>query len=298
MRLRFIYPQQNEIAVVNLPNFEYLPLFYLFPKDLLKSECPSLVDMPRTVHGIFTQEKWFTMLASDFFLQTVCDLTAFFVWPAFGISTYMECFSGNDPLWRLAHAIPIWQKALVQMSGITPQSLANIPKRDHPWLDIDEFQSVMLQIGLRGIAENNLAPCIEAVRQMRCSEDYDKRNSNAKKDFYRSWYHTRSKVSSVSLDSLIEAGGSDSLDNYVSDLSAQYEDAVCAKLDAERFYRSLKPLDQEILEFRTMGYTYQEIAAKTEYKTHSAILKRINRIAEQYFDYSDEQEGRRDYLNS
>jgi hypothetical protein len=47
MRIRFVYPQQNEIAVVNLPNFEYLPLFYLFPKELLESECPSLVDMPR-----------------------------------------------------------------------------------------------------------------------------------------------------------------------------------------------------------------------------------------------------------
>jgi hypothetical protein len=184
------------------------------------------------------------------------------------------------------------------MSGISPQNLVNTPKQGQPWIDLDEFQSIMVQIGIRGIMENNLFPCIEAVREMRCVEDYDKRNSNAKKDFYRRWYHNRSKIRSVSLDSLIEAGGIDSLDNVncVSDLAAQYEDAVCAKLDAEKFFRSLKPLDQEILEFRTMGYTYQEIAMKTDYKTHSAVLKRIKRIAEQYLDYSDEQEGRRDFL--
>jgi hypothetical protein len=304
MRIRFLYPQQDVIQTVDIPNFEYLPLFYLFPKELLKSECPALVDMPRSVHGIFTQEKWFRQLASDFFMQAVIDLTAFFVWPAFGISTYMECFSGYDPLWQLAHAIPIWRNAYTHMSGITPKSLADTPEREQPWIGLDEFQNVMLQIGLHGITENNLLPCIEAVREMRCAEDYDNRNSNAKIDFYRGWYHTRSKTTSVSLDNLIEMDSNDSRDdsisaqlgNYVSDPTAQYEDVVCSKLDIEKFYQSIKPLDREILELRIQGYTYQEIADKIKYKTHSAVLKRINRIAERYFDFTDEQEGLREYL--
>jgi hypothetical protein len=162
-----------------------MPLFYLFPKELLKSECSSLVDMPRSAHGIFTQKEWFTKLASDFFLQTVCDLTAFYVWPAFGITTYMECFSGNDPIWQLAHSLPIWQRAFEHMSGITPQGLTDAPKKEHEWIKQDEFQSVMLQIGFYGIMDNNLLPCIQAVWEMRCFEDYDNRNSNAKIDFYR-----------------------------------------------------------------------------------------------------------------
>jgi hypothetical protein len=298
MRIRFVYPQQNEIAVVNLPNFEYLPLFYLFPKELLESECPSLVDMPRGVHGILTQEKWYMLLKSDHFLETVIDLTAYYIWPAFGITTYMECYSGNDPLWQLAHATPIWEKAFEHMSGITPQSHANTPKREQLWLDPDEFQRIMVQIGLHGIEENNLAPCIETIRDMRCAEDYDKRNSNAKRDFYRRWYHTRSKISSVSLDCIIETGGSDSLDNvnFVSNLEAQNEDGICSKLDAEEFSRSLNSLDHEILDLRVQGYTYQEISDKLKYKTHSAILKRINRIAGQYLDFTDEKEGLRDFL--
>ena len=79
MRIRFLYPQQNEMQVVNLPNLEYLPLFYLFPKELLISKCPSLVDMPRSVHGIFTQVKWAKILASDFFLQAVCVASSSFL---------------------------------------------------------------------------------------------------------------------------------------------------------------------------------------------------------------------------
>jgi hypothetical protein len=85
------------------------------------------------------------------------------------------------------------------MSGITPQSLTNAPKKEYEWIEQDEFQSVMLHVGLYGIMENNLLPCTQAVREMRCFEDYDNRNSNAKIDFYRKWYHTRSKVNFVSL---------------------------------------------------------------------------------------------------
>ena len=50
----------------------------------------------------------------------------------------------------------------------------------------------MLQIGFRGVVENNLLPCIEAVQEMHCAEDYDKRNSNAKKDLFPSMKSRRS----------------------------------------------------------------------------------------------------------
>lgn len=282
MRIQILNPQHNQINLVDLPNFEYMPLFYLFPRELLNSECPSIVDMPRSAHGIFTQKEWFTKLANDFFLQTVCDLTAFYVWPALGITTYMECFSGNDPIWQLAHALPIWQMAFEHMSGITPQSLTNAPKKEQEWVEPDDFQSLMLQIGLYGIMENNLTPCIQAIREMRCFEDYDNRNSNAKIDFYRKWYHTRSKISSIPLDQLADNEfGDGSYDN--STLKCDY--AIFSRIETDKFLQSLSSLDREILELRISGCTYQEIAQRTGFKTHSAVLKRINRIAEQYLDY-------------
>ena len=304
MKIQFLSPQQNTITVIKLKNFEFLPLFYLFPKKLLQEKCPNLVDMPRSVHGIFTQEKWFTMLASDFFLQVVCDITAFFVWPAFGITTYMECFSGHDPLWRLAHATQLWENAFEKLSGITPQGLANNPKAQHEWTKHSEFLEIMISIGIRGMNENNLMPLIESVREIRCIEDYDKRYSNAKIDFHRKWYHTRTRFTTVSLEQLIENHDNNyqgdavdtALGDYVYSPSTSFESDICSQMDIDNFYKTLNPKDKEILEMRVGGATYQEIADELDYKTHSAVIKRIRKIANKYADYIDEQEGMREYL--
>ena len=295
MKIQFLHPEQNKITVVNLNNFEYLPLFYLLPKELLADTCPNLVDIPRNVHGIFKQEQWYTMLDSDFFFQAVCDLIAFYVWPAFGISTYMECFSGYDPMWRLAHATYIWEEAFEHLSGITPQGLANTSKKEQRWLNKDEFESIMLRIGIDGINKNNLVPCIQAIREMRCIEDYDNRYSNAKIDLYRKWYHTRARFKTVSLDQLIARHYNDSTNGtmnteisyFGSDMGADFEDISCSKLDIQRFYETLNSRDREILEMRVNGDTYQEIADALGYSTHSAVLKRINRIARKYLEYMD-----------
>ena len=295
MKIQFLQPEQNKITVVNLNNFEYLPLFYLFPKELLVDTCPGLLHMPRNVHGIFKQEQWYTMLNSDFFFQAVCDLTAFYIWPSFGISTYMECFSGHDPMWRLAHATRIWEEAFEHLSGVTPQGLANTPRKEQRWLNTDEFESIMLRIGVYGINKNKLIPCIQVVRGMRCIEDYDNRYSNAKIDFYRKWYHTRTRFKTVSLDQLIDRHYSNSnsdtvnaeLGCFVANTEADFEDKSCSKFDTQRFCETLNPRDREILEMRVNGDTYQEIADELGYKTHSAVLKRINRIAEQYIEYKN-----------
>lgn len=304
MRIQFYHPHQNQATIIEFKNFEFLPLFYLFPIDLLRKECPSFVDMPRSVHGIFTQTEWIEKVSSDYFLQAVCDLAAYYVWPAFGIPTHMECFSGYDPIWQLAHATGLWAQAFEQMSGMTPQNL--VKKIKHEWepAELHEFQELMVTIGKRGLEEENLIPIIKAVREMRCIEDYDARGSHAKIDFYRKWYHTRTRFKTVSLDQLIEGQGdgsrSDAVDavlsDFVGDPAANFEDAVCSKIDTEKFYKTLAPRDSEILQMRVEGATYQEIADELEYKTHSAVLKRINRIAGQYLDYADEQEELREFL--
>ncbi len=144
MRIKLYHPYQNEMTTFELKNFELMPLFYLFPIDLLRKECPSLADMPRSAHGIFTQIEWVDKITSDYFLQTVCDLTAYYVWPAFGISTYMECFSGYDPIWKLAHATGIWEQAFEQMSGMTPQNIVNVVKHEWEPAEPDEFQELMV----------------------------------------------------------------------------------------------------------------------------------------------------------
>ena len=46
----------------------------------------------------------------------------------------------------------------------------------------------------------------------------------------------------------------------------------------QRFKATLSPKDMAILELRAEGYGYQEIANKLGYKTHSAVVKRMEAI--------------------
>ncbi len=260
--------------------------------------------MPRSLHGILISNEWTKKVASDLFRLAVIDITAYFVWPAFGINAYMECYSGFDPIWQLAHGASMWADAFRHIGGITPQYLADNRKLEIPWLTQEEAQHVFMYIGLCGIEKNGLQPSIDVIKEMRCYEDFDARESNVKIDFYRKWYHTRWRYKTVSLDQLIDENGSSSrndamdfiIGDRVQDTAAEFDETVCSKLDAERFYASLKPKDKQILELRVEGYTYQEIADKLGYKTHSAVLKRIRKIADEYLVYADDQEGLRAFL--
>lgn len=305
MKIQFYTPGDETITVVDVKNFEFLPLFYLFPKKLLQDKCPSLVDMPRSVHGILKSDEWVKELTSDYFTLAVCDITAYFVWPAFGMQTSLETFSGDDPLWRLAHATSLWGKTFEEMSGIIPQQLAQTRHKEREWEKQKDFEEIMYLIGLRGIHDNKLQSTIEAIRDMRCPEDFDDRISNARIDFYRKWYHSRTRFSTVSLDQLVEVQGGSSKDDaanaalgdFVEDTSAKFEDDSCSQIDTERFSESLSARDREILQLRINGATYQEIADKLAYKTHSAVIKRIKRIANKYNDHMDEREETREFLS-
>lgn len=67
-------------------------------------------------------------------------------------------------------------------------------------------------------------------------------------------------------------------------------------MDIERFLQSLSERDMEMLTMRSEGYTYQEIADKLGYKTHSAAMKRIKRLGEAYLNFTDEQQEIRKHL--
>ena len=53
----------------------------------------------------------------------------------------------------------------------------------------------------------------------------------------------------------------------------------------QRFKAKLNENDRAILELREEGYTLEEISVKRGYKTHSAVVKRIQAIKEAYLEY-------------
>lgn len=64
------------------------------------------------------------------------------------------------------------------------------------------------------------------------------------------------------------------------------EEQVVAEVLVKDFMKQLTPRDIHILELRKNGYTYQEIADQLGYHTHSAVKKRVDRLAEQWLAYT------------
>lgn len=292
--MRVKIQQSQQTFELEIPNFEFLPLFYLFPRELLENQqqCARFLDIPRNVHGLFIEPEWCKLIATDLFLEIVCDLTAYLVWPSFGIKAYIECFSGFDPLWKLAHAFPLWEDALERLGGPSPKWLTSNLKHEMPWLPPDEAQELFYEVGRYGIEHNHLDSIIQSVKEMRCFEDFDARGSHIKTDFIRKWYHTRAQTKTVSLDGMVESQNRSSysdavetaLGDLIGDRHAEFEPEVCFQLDVQHFYQALCEKDRQILSMRSDGYTLQEITDRLGYKTHSAVLKRIRRIENAYLD--------------
>ena len=56
----------------------------------------------------------------------------------------------------------------------------------------------------------------------------------------------------------------------------------------QRFKATLSDKDMAILELRVEGYTFGEIADRLGYKTHSAVVKRMEAIKKRFIQYENE----------
>ena len=140
----------------------------------------------------------------------------------------------------------------------------------------------------RGIAEQNWQPILDAVREMPCEEDFERWDTNIRKDFLRKWYHTRSKrVQMVSLEACI-ANKKDSIHQMTAD-STYIPESVEAEDFCQRFKVKLSDKDMAILELRVEGHTFEEIADKLGYKNHSGVIKRMRAIKQAFIEYENEQ---------
>ena len=75
------------------------------------------------------------------------------------------------------------------------------------------------------------------------------------------------------------------------DESFDLEGDTASKVDLERFMETLSDTDRQILQLRLEKYTYQEIADKVGYATHSAVKKHIDKIKKDYQSYTNKNEG-------
>lgn len=265
----------------------YLPLAYMLPGEVI-SQYPTLRRLPRSMGALNASPEWAEVILSQQFLNEIMDAVASLVFPHFGFGGWKEHYTGYSPVWRLSYALPLWAKGVERVRGWGVQMLFSLlPNFEIPFFDPADVQAVMKQVVEQTIEEQGWGPMLEVVREMPCDEDFEKWDTNVRKDFLRKWYHTRSKkVKTVSLEECMEDENSNihSLPASEGDFTVQVEgEDFC-----QRFKATLSDKDMEILELRVEGYTFEEIADRLGYKTHSAVVKRMAAIKKRFIQYENE----------
>ncbi len=266
-------------------NLRYLPLVYLLSPDLLAG-CSTLRKLPRSMGGLNASPEWAEVIQSDAFLKEIMDAAASLAFPHFGFSGWKEHYTGYSPAWRLSYSLPLWAKGVERVIGWGLQAMFRLPPDfEIPFFDPEHVRALFEAVVGQAIDEQGWRPMLEVVREMPCDEDFEPWDTNARKDFLRKWYHTRSKrVQTVSLEELMESDENDSI-FYLPDPSQNVEDYVIAKDFVERFIATLPERDRQIVQLRQDGYTYVEIADALGYGNHSGVIKRIEVVKKKYRDY-------------
>lgn len=267
-------------------NIRYLPLVYLIPADQIV-RYSTLNKLPRCLSEIAASEPMMDLLDSDAFLKDIMDAIAALAFPHFGFGGWKEHYTGYCPVWRLSYALPLWASLIEQECGWGLQLLFRMkPGTQIPFPDADQVRELFARVMKRAITEQGWQPILDIVREMPCEEDFEKWDTNARKDFLRRWYHTRSKkVQTVSLEGMLENSDDDSPIFHIPDSSQNVEEYVIAKDFVERFLETLPLKDRQIVELRQDGFTYEEIADKLGYKNHSGVIKRVEAVKKKLQKY-------------
>lgn len=265
----------------------YLSLAYMLPYDVI-SRYPTLSKLPRSMGALNASPEWGKIIVSQQFLNEIMDAVASLAFPHFGFGGWKEHYTGYSPVWRLSYALPLWAKGVEKLRGWGVQALFALPPDyEIPFCDPEDVCQVMKQVVEQTIEEQGWGPMLDVIRDMPCEEDFEKWDTNVRKDFLRKWYHTRSKrVQTVSLEECME--DEDSNIHSLPALEGDFTEQVESKDFCRRFKATLSQKDMSILELRVEGYTLEEIADRLGYKTHSAVVKRMEAIKKRFIQYEQE----------
>ena len=291
-----IYLKRGNGEVTPYKNSEYIPAYYFFPKEALATVRRELQELPRNPWFIFRDRKAIEVVESDLFLELMMDGFAQLAWPHMGMKTEMEIFSGYDPAYRSAHNCSMWIQTMVAL-GIIPtveELVRQVRLFDYfDWTPAEDVYWEMRKVVRATMHRYNLNATLDAVKQMRCFEDFDNCYSSKKEDMRRKWYHTRTKHPMVlSEDIQASIGEKEGGFTHEAEDEAEWiENDIINRVDGQRFLQMLDEKNRKILLLRYQGWTLQEIADELGYANHSGVLKRINKIGEAYQQFSDQDIG-------
>lgn len=281
-------------------NKSWLTLFYLLPKELVQKQ-KEYLSLPRCPYDVLRTDKYDELIENDVFLQLVWDCYAWMIFQRIPIpkkdGTYIFIpgldlhYSGNFPLWRMSYYLIGVMRDMFEMYGTSFQSLFRVKKGDEiPYISLERWANHIGDMTTAIIVKRNLQPIINDIWNTRTPEDYSEYYSKVKASFEAQWFHERTIVGKQmrSLEEMMESASETGISFEVEDNNDYFEDAI-NRLSWEQFLSTLSEKDQMIVRLKKDGYTDQEIAKKVGYKTHSAVVKRIQKIAQLLKDYSKEE---------
>lgn len=266
-------------------NAEYIPFYYFIPKSILQKCGAELNSIPRRPKAIIHSRTACELIESDLFRLLIVDAAAYMVWHFMGFNEYMEVYSGYDPAWKLAHIPEYWIREMTD-AGFLPvtENLFKNCDDSFGYISEEEISDILSVVVPSAMERYNMNSVIEAAREFRCFEDFDFRDSRQKTDFYRKWYHTRTKHPMISLEEF-QARYREQHDGAewdIPDERMDLESDTVSKTVVEDFMKRLSEKDRQMLKLRMLGHTYKDIADLLGYQTHSAVLKRIQKIGKTY----------------
>ena len=250
--------------------WKLLPAFYFIPKEYLMDRYELLLDIPRNPMDVYTNAKGSALVDTFLFAECVTNYYTETIWKILSPNKRMSSYSMDDPLYLLLHCYCYWLENFTYYGYIMhpERMVVNILKVcDFEFNTTREAQVILEMFVDEIIKKDQLDEVFSVCKKHRCFEDFNEKISKERIDFYRKWYHTKTQYEQVSLNK----------EQYFLQ-DSNLENSIVAKLTIEEFWESLDNIDKKILEMRLEEYTYQEIADKLEFKTHSAVLKRMNKI--------------------
>ena len=275
----------------------WMTLFYALPRELVEKR-PTYLSLPRNITKLLDDENARKLIEDDAFLELVWDSYAWAAWQFFQIphkdGTYHDIpgewsnYSGDFPLWRMSYdIIRHFRKKFETEMDWSFQRLFTMPEdTDVPWLDWQQFSNLIGNLTDMIVAEEKWQPIIDEIWNTRQVEDYNSSQNTRKRDFQRSWDHSRT-AKHLSLEELAETGAA--LDDEtlfeIAEPRAEFEENILSQGAVDAFYATLTEEDRAILQMRVDGYTLQQIADKLGFKTTGAISKRIVKLGAKYEEF-------------
>lgn len=281
-----------------LRHAEYYPAYLMIPPTILAG-CPHafLRNLPRRTCDLVLDPKALEAVEGPFFVPWIGDAYAYMIWPYLMPGIPREAYSGYEPSWRFAHCAAIWIQALRDNGLLVgPQVIFDRPNcfKTVPYYKESYVTSLLRMVLPLVTKKYHFYDMVRIAEEHRCFEDFDAAHpSTMAVDFYRQWYHTRTKHPQISLESFQEdyRSNHNGKEWEQEDDSVYLEEEVLSQEMVDSFTATLKSKDREILNYRLAGLTLEEIAEKMEYKNHTAVLKRIKKIGLLYEDFSGEDLG-------